>query len=66
MVAELKRLGEENRQLKMESDTLKKATAFFATHLAVKEGQFYVVQHRKVIDQMEALEDKILNISEGI
>ena len=28
--AELKRLREENRQLKMERDILKKATAFFA------------------------------------
>lgn len=34
------------------------ATAFFTIHLAVKEGQFYVVQHRKVIDQVETLEDK--------
>ena len=30
MEAELKRLREENRQLKMERDILKKATAFFA------------------------------------
>lgn len=30
MDAELKRLREENRQLKMERDILKKATAFFA------------------------------------
>ena len=30
MNAELKRLREENRQLKMERDILKKATAFFA------------------------------------
>ena len=30
--AELRRLREENRRLRMERDILKKATAFFATH----------------------------------
>jgi transposase len=30
--AELRRLRQENRQLRMERDILKKATAFFATH----------------------------------
>jgi transposase-like protein len=38
--AELKRLGEEKRQIKMERDILKKLTAFFAKESRSESGSF--------------------------